>query len=135
VRHGDGLDSLAVHFSVPVPGGRGRSCLLKASVPDAEALVLEIKLDDVLAGRERLGAFPLNTLQVDEVPEEHGFALEQIESVAGKPASRRSGSCLGAAFRDRDVRRNGIGAVSRKGESPCGSPVIGLVYTNSVRRR
>jgi hypothetical protein len=55
----------------------------------AEAVVLEIKLHVVFAGRERLGAFPPDALQVDQIPEKHRFAFQQVEPVAAKPAAGR----------------------------------------------
>jgi len=42
--------------------------LLNASVPDAQAFVLEVEREGVLAGCERLLAVPLDPLEIDEVP-------------------------------------------------------------------
>ena len=53
--------------------------LLKASVA-AQAVVLEVELQRVLAGRQRLRAFPADPLAVHQVPEEHRLALEQVEA-------------------------------------------------------
>ena len=72
--------------------------LLKASVPGAEAVVLEVELDGVLAGRERLRAFPADALQVDQVPEEDRLALEQVEAVAAEAAAGGEDHALGAAL-------------------------------------
>ena len=64
---------------------------------------------------ERLRAFPLDALEVDQVPEEHRLALEQIEAVAGKAPARRQDHALGATFGDGDVRRDGVGGIQQEG--------------------
>ena len=79
--------SLPSTLSTPVPLRPMPLMLLKASVARPEAVVLEVELQRVLAGRERLGAFPADALQVDQVPEEDRLALEQVEAVAAEPAA------------------------------------------------
>ena len=77
----------------------------------AEAVVLEVELQRVLAGRQRLGAFPLHALQVDEVPDEDRLALEQVEAVAGEAAALGDEHALAAALRDLDLGLEVVGGV------------------------
>ena len=71
--------------------------LLKASVPDAEAVILEVELEGVLARAQASGPFPSMRLQVDQVPQEHRLALQQVEAVAAEPAALGHDHALGAA--------------------------------------
>ncbi len=108
VRHGNGLDSFAVHLERAGAAAAEAAQVVERERADAEAVVLEVELDRVLAGRERVRAFPLDAFQVNQVPEEHRFALEQIEAVAGKPAARGQDHALGTALRHFNVRRDGV---------------------------
>ncbi len=80
----------------------------------AEAVVLEVELHGVFAGRERLGAFPADALQVDQVPEEHRLAFEQVEAVAAEAAAGSQQHALGAALGNLDVGRDGVGGVEQQ---------------------
>jgi hypothetical protein len=68
----------------------------------------------VLAGRQRLRAFPANTLEVHQVPEEDRLALEQVEAVAAEPAAGGQDHALGAARRHLDVGGDGVGRVQQQ---------------------
>ena len=114
VRHGNGLDSFAVHLERAGAAAAEAAHVIEGERAQAEAVILEVELQRVLAGRERVRAFPLDAFQVNQVPEEHRFALEQVEAVAGKPAARSQDHALGAAFRHFDVRRDGVGAVEKE---------------------
>jgi len=48
----------------------------------AKAVVLEVVLQRVLAGRKGLRTSPAQALQVEQVPGEDGLALQQIEAPA-----------------------------------------------------
>src|SRR5262249_59327070 len=52
-----------------------------------EAVVLEVGLQEVLAGRQRVASLPTDTPQADQVPGEDRLALEHIEPVAGEAAA------------------------------------------------
>jgi hypothetical protein len=82
-------------FSVPVPGRPMPLKLLKASVPDAQAVVLEVEFDGVRAWRQSLRALPLQALQIDQVPQEHRLALEQVEAIAAKASAGGQDHALG----------------------------------------
>ena len=101
-------------LSMPVPPRPMPLKLLNASVPGAESVVLEVELHRVLAGREGLGAFPADALEVDQVPEEHRLALEQVEAVAAEAPAGGEDHALGAALRHVDVGRDRVGAVQQQ---------------------
>ena len=56
-----------------------------------------------LPGVSASGPSQLDPLQVDQVPEEHRLALEQVEAVAAEPAALGHDHALGAALRDLDL--------------------------------
>ena len=97
----DGLHCLAVHLERAGAGTAEAAHVVEGERADAEAVILEVELQRVLAGRERLRAFPLDALEVDQVPQEHRLALEQVEAVAGEASARGQDHALGAAFGDR----------------------------------
>ena len=92
-------DFLAVHLERAGAGAAEAAHVVEGERADAEAVILEVELDGVLAGRERVRAFPLDAFQVDQVPEEHRLALEQVEAVAGEPSAGGQDHALGAALR------------------------------------
>ena len=63
--------------------------LLKASVPKPRPSYLKSNSSVCLPGGRASGAFPADALEIDEVPEEHRLALEQIEAIAAEPAALR----------------------------------------------
>ena len=113
--HLDGLHCLAVHLERAGAGTAEAAHVVEGEGAQAETVILEIKLQRVLAGREGLRALPLDALEVDQIPQEHRLALEQVEAVAGKAPARGQDHALGATFGDRDVRRDGVGAVEQEG--------------------
>src|SRR5437762_6212624 len=70
VRHGDGLNFLAVHLERSGARTTDSTHVIKREGAEAETVVLEVVLQRMLAGSERLRAFPLDALQVNHVPEE-----------------------------------------------------------------
>jgi hypothetical protein len=98
--------------------------LLKGKRAHAEAVVLEIEVERVLTRRERVRALPADPLQVDQVPQEHRLALQQIEAVATEAAALGHDHPVRAALRDlhvglevvRRVEDEGRVAVRRAGE-------------------
>ena len=119
-----------------MPGRPRPLKLLKRERAHAEAVVLEVELDGVLAGRERLRAFPLDALQIDQVPQEHRLALEQVEAVAGEAPARGQDHALGTAFGHGDVRGDGVGRVraGRANRPAAGRPSAACKRTRCGRR-
>src|SRR5439155_8707335 len=87
LRHRDRLDFLAVHLERAGARTTESTHVIKRECAKAEAVILEVELQHMLAGRERVRAFPLDAFQVNHVPEEHRLAFEQVEAVAAKPAT------------------------------------------------
>ena len=85
--------------------------LLKASVPTPRPSYLKSNSTVCLPGVSASGAFPLDALQVDHVPEEHRLALEQVEAVAGEAPARGEDHALRTALRNIDFRGDGVGGV------------------------
>ena len=100
VRHGFGGHDLAVHLQHAGAGPAEAAHVVERERADAQAVILEVELHGVLAGRERIGAFPFDAFQVDQVPEEHRLAFEQVEAVAGKPPAGGQDHAFGAALGD-----------------------------------
>jgi hypothetical protein len=61
--------------------------IVEGESSDPQAIVFEVELQRVLAGRERFGAFPAHPLQIDQVPGKNRLALEEIEAIAGEAAA------------------------------------------------
>ena len=64
------------------------------------------RADGVPARRQGIGAFPLGALKVNQVPQEHRFAVLEIEAVAAEAPARRNDHALGSAFRHLNVSYN-----------------------------
>ncbi len=109
-----GRDFLAVHLEHAGAGLGEAAHVIVEERADAEAFILEVELDGVFAGRERIGAFPFEAFQVDHVPEKHRLAFEQVEAVAGEPATGGKDHAFGTAFGNRDVRGDGVGGVEEQ---------------------
>ena len=77
---------LAVHLEHAGAAPADAADVIKGQSAHAQAVVLEVELQGVFAGRQRLGAFPAEALQVHQVPQEDRLAL-----AAGKSRSRRTG--------------------------------------------
>ena len=69
----------------------------------------------MLAGREDLRALPLDALEVDQVPQEHRLALEQVEAVARETPARGQDHPLSAVLGHLDVGGNGVRGVQQEG--------------------
>ena len=80
-----------------------------------QSFIFKVELDGVLARCQRFGAFPFHPLQVDQVPQKHRLALEQVEAVAGKAPARGQDHTFGTARRHLDVGSDGIGRVQQEG--------------------
>ena len=109
-----GGDDLAVDLERAGAGPAETAHVVEGERADAEAVIFEVELDRVLAGRQRVGAFPLDPLQVDQVPQEHRLALEQIEAIAGEAPARGQDHALGTALGHVDVGGDGVGAVEQQ---------------------
>ena len=84
--------------------------LLKASVPTPRPSYLKSNSSVCLPGASASGPSHLMRFEVDQVPEEHRLALEQVEAVAGEAPARGQDHALGAAFGHLDVGGDGVGA-------------------------
>src|SRR5262249_8359764 len=78
----------------------------------AKSVVPEIELEHVPAGR-KLRAFPAHPLEVDEIPEEHRLALEDVEAVAAKAPTLRDQHALGANLRNLDLDPEVVGRIEQ----------------------
>ncbi len=112
--HFPGGDFDAVDLEGAGAGAAKTTHIVEGKGADAQTVVFEVKLDRVLAGLKRLRAFPLDALQIYHVPQEHRFALEQVESITGEASARCEDHALGTALGDSDLRRNGIRAVEQE---------------------
>src|SRR5262245_4229915 len=90
--------SLPSTLSKPVPPRPMPLTLLKGERGRPQAVVFEVELERVLAGRERIRSFPARALDVEEVIEEHGFAPQYIEPVAAEAAALSRDHAFGAAL-------------------------------------
>ena len=74
-----------------------------AAFAETGTVILEIKHNGVLAGRERRRAFPAEALQVEKVVHKNWFALEQVEAMASLTAAERidHAFCTSLEFRPR----------------------------------
>ena len=61
--------SLAVDLEYAGPAAADAAQVVEGKRREAEAVVLEVELERVLAGRERVGAFPADPLQIEQVPQ------------------------------------------------------------------
>ena len=66
----------------------------------AEAVVFEVELQSVLAGRQHLSTFPAHAFQVDQVPQEHRLAFQHVEAVATEATALGHDHAFGAPLRD-----------------------------------
>src|SRR5208283_3732669 len=89
---------LAIHLEHASTALADAAQVVEGQRAHSEAIVLEVKLHDVLTGCKRLGAFPPNALQVDQVPEKHRLAFQQVETVPAKPTTRSQDDALGTAL-------------------------------------
>src|SRR5215831_9641582 len=82
--------------------------IVEGKRPYSKPVILEIKLQRVLAGRQCLRSLPAHALEIDEVPQKHRLALQQIETVAAEATALGDDHALGAALRNVDVGREGV---------------------------
>ncbi len=114
MRHGNGLDFFAVHFERAGAGAAKTAHVVEGERADAKAVILEVELQRVFAGHERVRAFPLDAFQVNQVPEEHRLALEQVKTIAGEAPAGGQDHAFRAALRHVNVRRDGVGTVEQE---------------------
>ena len=114
MRHGFGGHDLAVHLERAGAGTAEAAHVVEGERADAEAVILEVELQGVLAGRERVRAFPLDAFQVNQVPEEHRLALEQVEAIAGEASAGGQDHAFRAAFGHFNVGGDGVGTVEQE---------------------
>src|SRR5262245_8809734 len=93
-------DLLAVDLEHPRTALADAAQVVEGERAHAEAVVLEVELDSVLAGGHGVGSLPADALQIDEVPEEHRLALQQVEAVAAESATLGHDHPLRATLRD-----------------------------------
>src|SRR4030095_14161777 len=91
-----------------------------AAFAETGAIVLEVKHDGVLAGRERRWAFPAEVFDGEKVVGKDRLALEQVEAIATEAATERIEHPLGAACRDFHLGRDGVGLVEGVGRVAVG---------------
>src|SRR5947208_4092260 len=65
VRHGDGLNFLAVHLERSGARTTETTHVIEGKCAQAQAVVLEVELQRMFAGRESAWAFPLDAFQVN----------------------------------------------------------------------
>src|SRR3990172_1018827 len=94
------IDHLAVHLQRAA-----------AAEPEADAVVLEVEDERVLARRERVLSLPAEPLDVDVVVDEHRLALEEIEADAAEPPAVGHEHPFGAALGNLDLGGDRVGAV------------------------
>src|SRR5664279_596199 len=82
----------------------------------AEAVVLEVELQRVLAGRQHFRSLPLHAFKIDQVPREHWFALQHVEAVAAEAAALGDDHAFSAALRNLDL---GLEVVRRIEDAGC----------------
>ena len=101
-------------LSVPVPGRPSPLKLLNASVPTPRPSYLKSNSSVCRPGR-RVPPVPshFRRFEVDQIPQEHGLALEQVEAVAGEAPAGGQHHAFGAAFRHLDVGGDGVGGVQQ----------------------
>src|SRR5262249_60347719 len=75
------LRAYGLAIDLELPGARlpDAAHVVEGQRPDPEALVLEVELEGVLAGRQ-LRSFPPDPLEIEQVPHEDRFSLEQVEA-------------------------------------------------------
>ncbi len=98
------VDHLAVHLQRAGTAFADAGKVVVRHRADAQAVILEVELDGVLAGRERLRGLPLDPFEVEQVPVEHRLALEKIEAPARKTPAGGGDHALCSALRHGDVR-------------------------------
>ena len=79
--------------------------VVKGERAHSEAVVLKVELDRVLAWRQRVQSLPARALHVEEVIQEYGLVLQQIETVAAEAAALGDDHAFGTALGDVDLRR------------------------------
>ena len=113
MRHGDGLPGFAIHLEGASAGPAEAAHVVERERSHAQAVILEVEFDNMLAGRERIRAFPLDAFEVSQIPEEDRLALEQVEAVAAETATGGQDHAFRAALGDSDVRRDVVGGVEQ----------------------
>src|SRR5262245_29498720 len=112
--HFPGGDDLAVEFQRANAGATDAGEVVERQRARTKAVVLEVELDDMPAGRDRVRAFPLETLKIEHVPQPNRFALQQIEAVAPKAAAGGEDDPFGTALRHLDVGGGCVGRVEQQ---------------------
>src|SRR5208282_26804 len=107
-------DLLAVHLEHARAAAADAAHVVEGEGGRAKAVILEVELDGVLAGRKRVRAFPAGTFIVHQVPEEHRLALEQVEPIAPKPSTGGQNHALRAAFGHFDFSLDVVGTIQQQ---------------------
>ena len=76
-----------------------------AAFTETGTVILEVKHDGVLAGRERRLAFPAEAFYLKKVVHKDWFALEQVEPMATETATERIDHALCVSLRNFRPRR------------------------------
>ena len=85
--------------------------LLNASVAKPSPSYLKSYSMVCLPGASASGAFPADPLQVQQVPEKHRLAIQQIHAVSAEPPAVSNDHAVSAALGHVDVRRDRVGGV------------------------
>ena len=80
-----------------------------ATLSETGTVILEVKHDGVLAGREGVRAFPPEAFQVKKVVDKDRFAFEQVETMATEATTERIDHPLGTTLRNVHLGGDGIG--------------------------
>src|SRR6266545_1122907 len=102
VRHWMAVRSLAVHLECA-----------GTALAQPRTVILPVELKRVFAGRKRVLALPLHHFELDQVPSEDRLALQQIEAVAAEVTAIGDQHAFRAAFRNLNVRRDGVRPVQQ----------------------
>src|SRR4029077_17242296 len=86
-----------------------------AALAETGTVVLEVKHDGVLAGRERRWTFPAETFGSELDIGKDRLALDQVETITAKDAAVRIEHPLGSALRNVHLGRDGEGLAEGAG--------------------
>src|ERR1035438_7801261 len=78
---------LAVHLQDARTAAADAAHVVEGERSHAEAVVLEVEFQRVLAGRKHFRSLPLHAFKVDQVPREYWFALQHVEAVPAEAAT------------------------------------------------
>src|SRR5262249_62133913 len=98
--HPQACNLLAVDFQHADAAASDTADVVKGECSEPQAVILEVELQRVLAGRKRICTFPADAFQVDQVPQKDRFVLQHIEPIAAKSAALGHDHSFRPAFRD-----------------------------------